>query len=300
MGAGGVGGPASGAGVLPGAGAGRPGVGAGGVGGPASGAGVLPGAGFGRPGAPGDRGYGDARGYGYGTHYDGDAALYAQRNTFVGAGAAYPAYSAGMYSAYPGAWAPTNMTSPSLYTNPGYGAVAGQLGMAQQPAPYDYGGNVVAQPNAVYVNGDNVGTPQQYADQASAVAASGNAQPDPNTQWQPLGVFAMVEPGQTSSDDIFQLAVSPQGILRGNYHYVKDNSVTPLAGAVDAKTQRAAWTIGGDKTPVYEAGIANLTRDQTTMLLHTPDGQQRQFTLMRLPEPSQTAGASNASAPATR
>jgi hypothetical protein len=48
--AGGVGGPASGAGVLPGAGYGAPGVGAGGVGGPASGAGALPGAGFGRPG----------------------------------------------------------------------------------------------------------------------------------------------------------------------------------------------------------------------------------------------------------
>jgi hypothetical protein len=55
---GGVGGPASGAGVRPGAGWGapgaglspRPGVGAGGVGGPASGAGVRPGVGVGRPG----------------------------------------------------------------------------------------------------------------------------------------------------------------------------------------------------------------------------------------------------------
>ncbi len=61
---GGIGGPASGAGVLPGAGFGQAGPGvvnpagglapvapaAGGVGGPASGAGVLPGASFGRPG----------------------------------------------------------------------------------------------------------------------------------------------------------------------------------------------------------------------------------------------------------
>lgn len=47
---GGLGGPASGVGVQPGAGAGRPGVGAGGVGGPASGAGVMPGAGWGAPG----------------------------------------------------------------------------------------------------------------------------------------------------------------------------------------------------------------------------------------------------------
>jgi hypothetical protein len=278
------------------------------VGGPASGAGVLPGAGAGRPGVPGDHGYGDAGRYGYGdagrygygTRYDGDRALYGQRNTFVAGAGAYPAYSAGMYGAYPGAWTATNMTSPSLYTNPGYGAVAGQLGMAQQPAPYDYGSNVVAQPNAVYVNGDNAGTPQQYASQATGIAASGNAQPDPNTQWQPLGVFAMVGPGQTSSDDIFQLAVNSQGLLRGNYHYVKDNTVTPLAGAVDPKTQRAAWTIGGDQTPVYEAGIANLTRDQTTMLLHTPDGQQRQFTLIRLPEPTQAAGASNVPATPAR
>jgi hypothetical protein len=265
------------------------------VGGPASGAGVLPGAGFGRPGAPGD--YGDAQRLGYGTHYEGDRALYAQRNTFVAGAAAYPTYSPAMYGAHAGAWTATNMTSPSLYTNPGYGAVAGQLGMAQQPAPYDYGGNVVAQPNAVYVNGDNVGTPQQYADEASGIAASGNAQPDPNTQWQPLGVFAMVEPGQTSSDDTFQLAVSPQGILRGNYHDLKNDSVTPLAGTVDPKTQRAAWTIGGDQTPVYEVGIANLTRDQTTMLLHTPDGQQRQFNLIRLPDPAQAAGAGSAPAP---
>ncbi|MCP9850742.1 hypothetical protein KBY88_13135 [Cyanobium sp. Morenito 9A2] len=66
---GGLGGPASGAGVRPGAGVGAPGAGytrapgvnPGGLGGPASGAGVRPGAGFGAPGvgltrAPGARG----------------------------------------------------------------------------------------------------------------------------------------------------------------------------------------------------------------------------------------------------
>jgi hypothetical protein len=110
----------------------------------------------------------------------------------------------------------------------------------------------------------------------------------------------MVEGGQTTSDDIFQLAVNSRGVLRGNYHYLKDDSVVPLAGAVDPKTQRAAWTIGGDKTPIYEAGIANLTRDQTTMLLHLPDGQQRQFTLVRLPDPAQEAGPGNGPVPGQR
>jgi hypothetical protein len=251
------------------------------VGGPASGIGVLPGAGAGRPGVPGA--YGAARPYG--TYYHGDTALAVQHNTVVAGAGAYPAYSPAMFGAYPGAWSATNMASGSLYSNPGYGAVAGQLGMGQQPVPYNYGSNVVAQPGAMYVNGDNVGTPQQYADQASQIAATGNAAPDPSTRWQPLGVFAMVDSGQTTSDDIFQLAVNAQGVLRGNYNNLKDNSVVPVAGAVDPKAQRAAWTIGGDQTPIYEAGIANLTTDKATMLIHSGADQPRQFTLIRLPEP---------------
>jgi hypothetical protein len=63
---------------------------------------------------------------------------------------------------------------------------------------------------------------------------------------------------------------------------------------VDKKTQRAAWTIGGDQTPVYEVGVANLTKDQTPMLVHTADGQSRQVSLIRLQQPPQqpdTGGA---------
>jgi hypothetical protein len=72
---------------------------------------------------------------------------------------------------------------------------------------------------------------------------------------------------------------------------------SPIAGAVDPKTQRAAWTVGGDKTPVFEAGIANLTGDQTTMLVHTADGRQHQFSLMRLQEQSQSGRPGNRAAP---
>jgi hypothetical protein len=182
------------------------------------------------------------------------------------------------------------MTNPSLYSNPGYGAVASQLGMAAHPNAHDYGSNVVAQPGGVYVNGDNVGTPQQYAAGASELAATGAAQPSPNSQWQPLGVFAMAAGGQTDPSGVMQLAVNKQGMLRGNYHNMQDNSVAAIAGAVDPKSQRAAWTVGGQKAPVFEAGIANLTSDQTTMLAHTPDGQQMQFSLVRLQDPSQPPG----------
>jgi hypothetical protein len=197
-----------------------------------------------------------------------------------------------MYASYPNAWAPTNMTSSSLYANPGYGATAGQVGLGAQPTTYDYGSNVVVQPDAVYVNGDAAGTPQQYEDQATQIAATGrSAQPDQGGKWLPLGVFAVVQGNATSSDNIFQLAVNPQGVIRGNYHNTRTNQVEPISGSVDKSTQRAAWSIGSDKTPVYDAGIANLTKDATPILVHTGGGQSHQVTLIRLQPPQQPSAA---------
>ena len=199
----------------------------------------------------------------------------------------YPAYSSAMLASHPNAWVPTDVVTASLYKHPGYSNLAVGLGLAAQPVPYDYGGNVVVQPHAVYVNGDTAGTPQEYASQASQLAGTGqSAQPAPDTKWLPLGVFAVVEGNQTSSDDIFQLAVDRQGIIRGNYHNLRSDQVETISGAVDKSTQCVAWTIGSDQYPVYEAGIANLTQDETPILVHTGEGQTRQMSLIRLPPPS--------------
>lgn len=294
-GAGGAGGPASGVGARPGAGAGgaggpasgigvRPGAGAGGAGGPASGIGVRPGGGAGGAGVPGGHGTGRA----YGTYYTPSAALAAQGADVRGTAAQYQAYTAAAYQSHANAWVPTNVVTSSLYTHPGYSNLAVGLGLSEQPVPYDYGGNVVVQPDTVYVNGDAAGTPEQYASQASQIAGTGqSAELAEDTKWLPLGVFAVVEGNQTSSDDIFQLAVDRQGIIRGNYHNVRTNDVETITGAVDKTTQRAAWTIGSDKAPVYEAGVANLTQDQTPLLVHLGDGQSHQISLIRLPEPTQ-------------
>src|SRR6185437_17011893 len=104
----------------------RPGLGAGGIGGPASGVGVLPGAGAGRAGLPG--GYAARP---YGTYYAPTTALAAQGTAVRNTAVAYPTYTPAMYGGYAGAWPAANMTNNSLYANPGYGALAGQLGMAQ-------------------------------------------------------------------------------------------------------------------------------------------------------------------------
>ena len=43
--------------------------------------------------------------------------------------------------------------------------------------------------------------------------------------------------------------------------------------------------IADRKTPVYEAGIANLTKDETTMLVHFSKEKTQQFTLVRIQQP---------------
>ncbi|WP_168566217.1 hypothetical protein [Crateriforma spongiae] len=183
---------------------------------------------------------------------------------------------------------PINVVTSSLYTHPGYRNLAVGLGLSQQPIAYDYGGNVVVQQDTVYANGNVSGTTQEYAAQAARIAETGqSAEPNGDTKWLPLGVFALVEANDSTSDNIFEIAVSQKGIIRGNYHNRRTDEIEPLSGAVDKETQRAAWTIGGDQTPIYESGIANLTKDETPLLVHLGEGQTRQVALVRLQQPDQ-------------
>ena len=259
----------------------------GGLGGPASGIGIRPGLGAGAAGVGLTRSAG--------TYYSRTDSLDAQQAAFRAGAAAYPNYSAAAFVNNANAWQPTNLVSPSLYTYPSYSGLARAFGMAAEPVAYDYGSNVVVQPDAVYVNGDVVGTPQEYAQQTSAIASAGqSAELAADSKWLPLGVFALVEGDATSSDDIFQLAVNPQGIIRGNYNNVLTNQFETISGSVDKKTQRTAWTIGDDQSPVYEAGLTNLTKEITPMLVITADGQSHQVSLIRVPQPTEQTGGNGA------
>jgi hypothetical protein len=230
-----------------------------------------------------------------GTYYAPASALAdhgaAVRDSYAGSSVMTP----GWYLSNPTAGKPPVAAAAAPLSS--WGAVAAHCGYPQQPSYNTYGGNVVSQPGGVYVNGNDVGTPQQYAQQASAIAGAG-AQPNANSAWAPLGVYAMAESGEANPVHLFQLAINKQGQLRGNYHNTESGKTTPISGSVDSQSQRAAWTIGQNKTPVFEAGIANLTQDQTTMMVHDQSGQSRQATLVRLPPPEANADAGGTPAPA--
>jgi hypothetical protein len=52
-------------------------------------------------------------------------------------------------------------------------------------------------------------------------------------------------------------------------------------------TQRAAWTVGDKKEPIYEAGFANLTKSETTMMVHFGKDRSQQWTLIRIDTPAE-------------
>ena len=73
-----------------------------------------------------------------------------------------------------------------------------------------------------------------------------------------------------------QLAINEKGILRGNYTDEITDNTLPVHGAVDKETQPAAWTVGGNKQTVMEAGLI-LQRDVRSAVERQFDDFLEQF-----------------------
>jgi hypothetical protein len=239
-------------------------------------------------GGRGVAGRGPGGAYAAGTHYVGASDLRGQgayvRNGFR----YYNTFSPGWYRRYPGAWFTAGWLAGSAWAAAPWGSYVATVGYPADTTPYlyDYGNNITYQDGTVYYDDQPYVSEAQYADQAAQIADTGTqAQPPADEKWQALGVFALVKGDETTSNDIFQLALNKDGILRGNYYNAVSDSVTPVSGALDKKSQRVAWTIGDKKEPVYEAGLYNLTLDQTTILVHFGKDRTEQYKLFRIEQP---------------
>jgi hypothetical protein len=195
------------------------------------------------------------------------------RNSFGYYNSFHPAW----YTAHPGAWAATGWAAGAAWTAATWPAITSFCSIPATPISYDFGNNVVILDNSVNVNGQDVGTPEQFATQATAIADQGQ-----KAEWKALGVFALVQGDATSSNNIFQLAVNKDGVIRGNYYDGLMDTTTPVYGSVDKKTQRAAWTIGKKNDRVFEAGIENLTKSDAPVLVHIGKDKTQQWMLVRV------------------
>src|SRR5579863_1247063 len=198
-------------------------------------------------------------------------------------------YGKQWYADHPRAWSPSGWSSGAAWAAVSWTAVAGYVGYANAaPISYDYGDNVIYQDGNVLVDGQDVGTAAEFSQQAAALAQRGaDAQVSDTEEWMALGVFALVRNEHQHPQLILQFAINKQGILRGNYTDEVSGQTSPILGAVDEQTQRAAWTVAGNRQSVMEAGLNNLTENEAPVLIHK-NGKTDHWILIRLNNDSGT------------
>ncbi len=159
------------------------------------------------------------------------------------------------------------------------------------PYYYDYGtgGNVYYEGNTVYIGESEI--PRiEYETKVAQLATTVPTVADPDQmEWLPLGVFAITKDGDPKAvpNMFLQLAVSKEGIIAGTYQNKTTGKTESIEGMVDKHNQRAAWTIVGKNTPIMEAGVVNLTMNESSALLHFSDGQTQRWLMVRVEGPQE-------------
>lgn len=171
------------------------------------------------------------------------------------------------------------------------------------PVEYDYGNNITYQGDTVYYGNQPSETAANYYTQAQiiaqsmpiapaqAAAANGKtavpaaltaAESKDAKDWKSLGVFSLTQGDQTNSTMMFQLAVNKKGAIRGNYYNALTKECKVVSGAVDKKNMRVAFEVEGNKTVIYDTGLANLMQPQSPILVHFSKTNTEQWNMIRL------------------
>jgi hypothetical protein len=209
------------------------------------------------------------------------------RGRFVRTGFGYyRCFRPDWFAAHPGCWRAARWAEWDYWRWADWAALYAWWGLDGYTEPYDYGDNTIVSGDEVYRDGNDLGSTAQYAQQAATLAGQGlAAAPAPADGWKPLGVFALVQGDEKTSNNLFQLAVDKNGVIRGNYYDGLTDTTTEVFGQIDKKTKRAAWTIGKAKDRVFDAGVVNLTRAETPILVHGGTGLSQQMMLVRIDPP---------------
>jgi hypothetical protein len=142
--------------------------------------------------------------------------------------------------------------------------------------------NPAQQPSAgAAANQDPAPPDAGNATQAGQLADSGANEPAEKAKFLPLGVFTLAPKGQEQASALVQLALGHDGKLRGTYYDLLSDQDHSVTGAVDKKTQRAAFRFGPQGKVVFETSLANLTQDSGSVAVHYENGETRGWTLAR-------------------
>src|SRR4029079_9120417 len=99
-----------------------------------------------------------------------------------------------------------------------------------------------------------------------------------------VGVLAIPQAGEPTGADptmFLQLALSKQGVINGTFQNTATNTVKAVEGMVYNEPQCAGGAVQGESPALMESGIANLTQDTSTVLVHFPDNTTQRALLVR-------------------
>jgi len=221
----------------------------------------------------------------------------------------YDMYGHGWWHRYPNAWW-ANGFAAGFWAGASWAGINDWFGADWPAYAYAYGNDITYVDNNVCLYGEPIATAADYYQSAADLAETGEEADIPSqqppadadsqavasnpadAQWLPLGVFEALQPDQKTSPMTFQIAVNKDGIVRGNYFNSGDNNVQPIEGAVDKKTQRITWIVKDKDKIIFDTGLYNLTKDESTVLVHFSKDNTQQWTFVRLKQPDQSQQAS--------
>jgi hypothetical protein len=147
-----------------------------------------------------------------------------------------------------------------------------------EPVYVDYGMNVVYEGDTAYV-----------ADQPIPAAPLPSDVANQDTEWIPLGVFALAQEERGDPIMFFQLSMNREGIISGAFQSTAANDIRPVAGQADKTSQRVAWRIGVNTDTIFETTLGNLTQDVSPIAVHFQNWETQTWLLVRMPEPAPAA-----------
>ena len=121
-----------------------------------------------------------------------------------------------------------------------------------------------------------------------------NAVGPADSDWLPLGVFAVVPPGTqdtAQAHNYQQLAVDRKGAIKGNFYDTLSGTIQPITGTVDRTTinasgnasSKASWTVGTNGSRFTAPLEVFAGRSRTVSV--SSGGQPRDMELMPVQRP---------------
>jgi len=193
------------------------------------------------------------------------------------------AFTADWYAKHPQAWRPAK--SPAdWWKNADVATITAWLGQPVQlvmaVGTAADSGNAVATAGGADTGADGL--------QSVLVLPAGhqNAVGPADSDWLPLGVFAVVPPGTqdtAQAHNYQQLAVDRQGAIKGNFYDTLSGTVQPITGTVDRTSLVASWTVGANGSRFTAPMRAFAGQSRTVSM--SSSGQSRDMELMPVKRP---------------